>query len=78
MSEPCWRCGGNMVDFQNGLGVHCLQCSRTPDREYHEEIERAKGRQKGNPKTYGGSGYSRHRPDLEGFAMSKMAKMCRG
>jgi len=75
MSEPCWRCGNSTGLTGDGW---CYLCTRTPNREYHEKIERAKAKQRGNPKTYGGSGYSRHRPDLEGFAISLLSKMCRG
>jgi len=72
----CWRCGGTMVDYKNGLGVHCMMCCRTPDRTYHEQVEKAQAKQRGNPKTYGSYNYKRN-PDLEGFALSLLAKMCR-
>ncbi len=74
----CWRCNGSMVDYGNELGVHCMMCCRTPDTAYHERVEKAQAKQRGNPKTYGGEGYGRARPDLEGFALSLLSKMCRG
>jgi hypothetical protein len=74
MSQPCWRCGSRTGLTADGW---CYLCTRTPDRAYHEKVERLKAKQRGNPKTYGTYGFRRN-PDLEGFTISLLAKMCRG
>jgi len=55
----------------------CYKCQRTPDREHWEKVEKAKAEQRGNPKTYGANYGYKHNPDLEGFALSLLAKMCK-
>lgn len=77
--EKCWKCNGNLVDFDDEMGERCLQCGRTPNQEYEEKIEKDKAKVEGNPKSYGADrAYLRSTPDLEGFAMSLLSKMCRG
>jgi hypothetical protein len=83
MEKCIWKqCGGQLVDYGNGLGLHCKSCTRDLNIEYWEGIERAKAKQEGNPKTYGtayGGSYGyKHNIELEGYVISLLSKMCRG